>query len=479
MRIEAIAWDGSEPAATAARIRRLAPELGEVTDAVAEIIEAVGERGDAALTEFAERFDEAPAESVRVEPGLVEAATSLIEASVRDALVVAARNIARLARAQAEAELRPVSVELDAGQRIAVAAAPVASAAVYVPGGKGAYPSSVLMGAVPARIAGVPRIAVASPPAASGRPADVVLAACAIAGIEEVYSLGGAQAIAALALGTESVQAVDVIVGPGNRYVTEAKRLLAGRVGVDGIAGPSELAVVADGTADPERIALDLCAQAEHGDDGLLAVIATDEALLNTIAHLTGELAGSRPSVRKSTAGDGVGAGPRARPRPGRRARAGAPRADVPGGRRGQCAGPRRGLRVRRLGGRDRVRRLRRGFQPRAADRRRRALWRAAGAGRFHAPDGRGLRRFGRGSRIGSQRGGDRRRGGLSGAWGVGAGKGEAMSERRTATIERRDRRDGDRAPARTRWRRVRGLRPASVSSTTCSRCSRATAASR
>ena len=209
----------------------------------------------------------------------------------------AARNIAALARAEAQAALRPVSVELEAGQRIEVGASPVASAGVYAPGGRGAYPSSVLMGAIPARAAGVARIAVASPASAGGRPADAVLAACAIAGIDEVYAIGGAQAIAALALGTETVAAVDVVVGPGNRYVTEAKRLLAGRIGIDGIAGPSELAAVADGTADPELLALDLCAQAEHGDDGLLVVISPDPALLDLVGERATALAAERPSV--------------------------------------------------------------------------------------------------------------------------------------------------------------------------------------
>jgi histidinol dehydrogenase len=127
-----------------------------------------------------------------------------------------------------------------------------------------------------------------------------VLAACALAGVEEVYAVGGAQAIAALAFGTGSIPAVDVVVGPGNRYVTEAKRQVSGRVGIDGLAGPSELLVVASGTADPEWIALDLCAQAEHGEDGLLVVVSQDRALLDRVAELTTELAAARPSVKQA-----------------------------------------------------------------------------------------------------------------------------------------------------------------------------------
>lgn len=297
MKLERIEWDGSDPAALATRLRALAPPLDDVGASVAETIAAVGERGDAALRELAERFGELAPESLRVDPELIAAAPPLLDAGVREALRIAAANIATVAAAQVAVELRPVAVELESGQRVEVGAAPVASAGVYAPGGRGAYPSSVLMCAMPARAAGVGRLAVVSPPGPGGRPPDVVLAACAIAGIDEVYAVGGAQAIAALALGTESIRAVDVIVGPGNRYVTEAKRSLAGKVGVDGIAGPSELAVVADATADASWIALDLCAQGEHGDDGLLVGISPDPALLDRVAELVEQLRAERPSV--------------------------------------------------------------------------------------------------------------------------------------------------------------------------------------
>jgi histidinol dehydrogenase len=191
----------------------------------------------------------------------------------------------------------PSVYELDEGQRIEIKASPVAAAGIYAPGGRASYPSSVLMSALPARIAGVPRVAVVSPANAEGRVAPVVLAACAIAAVDEVYALGGPQAIAALAYGIESIPAVDVIAGPGNRFVSEAKRQVAGTVGIDGVAGPSELAIVADSKANVDWMALDLCAQAEHGPDSPLVVISTDEALLDRLEARVGELAAARPSV--------------------------------------------------------------------------------------------------------------------------------------------------------------------------------------
>jgi histidinol dehydrogenase len=298
MRIERFEWDGRDAPALAARLRRLSPPLSEVTEAVSEILGAVRERGDEAVRELAERFGEAAPESLQVDPEAVEAAPGLLEPWVREALRVAARNIEVVARAELERAARPVAAELEAGQRVEVRSEPVPYAGVYAPGGKAAYPSSLLMCCVPARVAGVARIVVASPPAAgSGRPSTPVLAACAIAGVSEVFAIGGAQAIAAFAYGTESVPRVDVIAGPGNRYVTEAKRIVAGQVGIDGVAGPSELAIVADAAADPGPLALDLCAQAEHGDDSALLAVSPDAALLDRIEELVEELAAQRPTV--------------------------------------------------------------------------------------------------------------------------------------------------------------------------------------
>jgi histidinol dehydrogenase len=153
----------------------------------------------------------------------------------------------------------------------------------------------VLMGCIPAKVAGVERVVLASPPGSGGQPpSDVVLAAASIAEVDEVYAMGGAQAIAALGIGTESVAPVDVIAGPGNRYVQEAKRQLAGEVGIDGIAGPSELMVIAGDTANAEWIAFDLCAQAEHGPDGLLVAAAVETVILDAIEQEVARIAGER-----------------------------------------------------------------------------------------------------------------------------------------------------------------------------------------
>ncbi len=301
MRIERIEWDGADARAFAARLRAMVPGPDDLTEAVGEVLERVREGGDDAVREFAERFGEAETAQLRIDRDAITAAPGLLEPEVREGLRVAAANIEAVARAELERFERSSSAELAQGQRIEVLASPVAAAGIYAPGGRGAYPSSVLMCCVPAYVAGVPRIAVATPPASGGRPSAGVLAACAIAGVDEVYAIGGAQAVATFAFGTETIAAVEVIAGPGNRYVTEAKRLVAGRVGIDGLAGPSELVVVAGGVANPEWIALDVCAQAEHGPDSPLVVISLDAALLDRIGELVAELSAERPSVTGAT----------------------------------------------------------------------------------------------------------------------------------------------------------------------------------
>ncbi len=303
------------PDASATEVRALAPAPRDVEDDVRRIVEEVRDDGDAAVMRLTERFDHAELgpEDLQVAPAELEAAIGVLEPEVLAALRTAIANV----RAVVEAQLREdVTVELPEGQRVEVAEVPVRRAGVYVPAGRAAYPSTVVMVAVTARAAGVEEIAACAPPGPEGRANPVILAACSLCGVNEVYRMGGAQAIAALAYGTESVPPVDVIAGPGNRYVQEAKRQVAGAVGIDGIAGPSELVVVADAGVDPEPIALDLLAQAEHGDDGLLAMISADR---DTLADDAGR---SRAHGARTSHGGEPSAGLRARPR---RPRRGAP----------------------------------------------------------------------------------------------------------------------------------------------------------
>jgi histidinol dehydrogenase len=263
-------------------------ELDLASD-VAHIIRDVRDRGDASIVHWTERFDRAQLgpEQLRIDGGELEASADLLEPDVLEGLRTAIANVGAVARAQVRDE--PVRVELEQGHTVEVVERPLRRAAVYVPGGRAPYPSTVVMGAVTAQAAGVEEIVVCAPPEAGGRAHPVILAACAVCEVTEVYRMGGVQAIAALAYGTESVPAVDVIVGPGNPYVQEAKRQVVGRVGIDGIAGPSELAVIASGGADPELIALDLLAQAEHGSDSPVWCFSPDGALLDAVAALLEE----------------------------------------------------------------------------------------------------------------------------------------------------------------------------------------------
>jgi histidinol dehydrogenase len=251
---------------------------------VSEILDAVRREGDAAVTRFTERFDHAELgpEELRVDPRELEASLGVLEPDVLGGLRTAIANVKAVARAQ----LRdPVVVELREGQRVEVAEVPVSRAGIYVPGGRAPYPSTVVMAAVTAGAAGVEQVALCAPPGPGGRAHPVILAACVLCEVSEVYRMGGAQAIAAFAYGTESVAAVDVIVGPGNAWVQEAKRQVVGQVGIDGIAGPSELVVVASAGADPELIALDLRAQAEHGEESPLWMISADRSLLDAVVQ--------------------------------------------------------------------------------------------------------------------------------------------------------------------------------------------------
>ncbi|HZB05090.1 MAG TPA: histidinol dehydrogenase [Thermoleophilaceae bacterium] len=262
---------------------RREPEL-TLAEPVAAIIDEVRRRGDDAVLDFTERFDHAelgPGQ-LRVDANELEASVGVLEPDVLAGLRTAIANVKAVARAQVRDET--LTVELPEGHTVDVVEHPVRRAAVYVPGGRAPYPSTVVMGAVTARVAGVEQVVVCAPPGPGGRAHPVILAACVLCQVTEVYRMGGAQAIAALAYGTESVRPVDVIVGPGSPYVQEAKRQVVGRVGIDGIAGPSELVVIAAAGADPELIALDLLAQAEHGPDSPVWCISPDAGLLDAVA---------------------------------------------------------------------------------------------------------------------------------------------------------------------------------------------------
>ncbi len=294
MRTRRFEWGGAEATATA--VRAWAAEAAEPVD-VASIESEVMEGGDEAVLALTARFDapENPPTSLPVDPALAAAALGDLDPGLREALETAAANV----RAVAEMQLGESRKEvvLPQGQKVTMRWVPVGAAGIYAPGGRAAYPSSVLMCAIPARVAGLERIALASPPGPDGRLHPLVLAAAALCGVEEIYAMGGAQAIFAFAHGTESVRPVDVIAGPGNAWVREAKRRVYGTVGVDSLAGPSELMVIVGGETEPEWAALDLCAQAEHGADSPLIVVSAEEGALDAVAAATERAAAERPSV--------------------------------------------------------------------------------------------------------------------------------------------------------------------------------------
>ena len=249
--------------------------------AVRSILAAVRADGDAALHRYTKEFDGIDLDTLRVDPAEIAAALERIPADVRDALYVAAGRIEAFHRTQ----LHEPTSYVDGGT-IRSFAVPVDRAGCYVPGGRAAYPSTVLMTAIPARVAGVGQVVVCVPPdRTTGAIVDVTLAACAVAGVDEVYAIGGAQAIGALAYGTESVAKVDVICGPGNKYVAIAKREVAEVVGIaSAFAGPSEIVVVADHSAPPSFAAVDVVVQAEHGPDGLAWLVCWDDTVADAVS---------------------------------------------------------------------------------------------------------------------------------------------------------------------------------------------------
>ena len=270
------------PEGAARRLRARVP-LGEsVADVVREIAREVGNDGDRAVLEATRRLDTAGREPrpLVVAPEELDEAIKTLSLDVVAGLQVAIANVAEVAAAGTGED---VPMRLPQGHRVTMREIAVSSAAVYVPGGRAAYPSTAVMGVVTARAAGVLDVVVCSPPGSDGQIDSAILGTCRLLGVERVYRMGGAQAIAALAHGTETVDRVDVIVGPGNLYVQEAKRQLSSIVGIDGFAGPSDLLLVVGEDADPRLAALDMLAQAEHGEGSLVAAVSSSPNILDAL----------------------------------------------------------------------------------------------------------------------------------------------------------------------------------------------------
>jgi histidinol dehydrogenase len=279
----------SDPRDPAALLPRApAADVAAARAAVRALVADVAERGDDAVAEASRRFDgvDSPPAAWRATPEELAAAEAALGVELRAALVDAAARAREFHAAQVPP---PLVWQGRDGVRLEQRHVPLRRAGVYVPGGLGAYPSSVIMNVVPAQAAGVEQVALATPPGRDGRGHPAVLGAAALLGVDEVWLVGGAQAIAALACGTRTIPAVDSVTGPGNIYVAMAKQEVAGRVRTDGFAGPTEVAIIADDTADPRAVAADLVAQAEHDPLAACLLITADEAVWKAVEPLLGE----------------------------------------------------------------------------------------------------------------------------------------------------------------------------------------------
>ena len=265
-----------------------------VLGTVMEILDAVRSRGDAAVLEYTARFDRLEADALadlELPAARLQQALEAIDPGLREALEIAAERIRRYAEHQ---RLESWSYTEDDGTVLGQQVSPLDRVGLYVPGGKAAYPSSVLMNAIPARVAGVPELIMVVP-TPEGEVNELVLAAAAVAGVDRVFTIGGAQAVAALAYGTETIPQVDKIVGPGNIFVATAKRMVFGTVGIDMIAGPSEILVVCDGATDPDWIAMDLFSQAEHDEDAQPILVSWDADFIGRVAAAIDRLLPQQP----------------------------------------------------------------------------------------------------------------------------------------------------------------------------------------
>ena len=287
------------PAGAAAHLRSLVPDGLSVAEDVRAILARVRSEGDAAVLDYTRRFDtggHAP-RALLVTPEELDEAIKLLPLELVAGLQVAIANVALVAQAGVGEQ---IAVELPQGQRVVLREVPVSSAAVYVPGGRASYPSTVVMGVVTARAAGVIDVAVCAPPGTDGQIDPSILGTCRLCGVERVYRMGGAQAVAALAYGTDTVERVDVVVGPGNLYVQEAKHQLSATVGIDGFAGPSDLLVALSAQCserDLRLAALDMLAQGEHGAGSLVAAVSTAASVCASLAQTLESLLVERPTV--------------------------------------------------------------------------------------------------------------------------------------------------------------------------------------
>jgi histidinol dehydrogenase len=307
MRIERLSTEECErlggPDGVAAHLRALVPDGNSVAAVVREIVDRVRTVGDAAVLEYARLHDTGGSEPrpLLVPGEELDEAIKALPLELVAGLQVAIANVALVAQAGVSED---VSVELPQGQRVTLREVPVQAAAVYVPGGRAPYPSTVVMGVVTARAAGVLDVAVCAPPGPDGQIDSAILGTCRLCGVERVYRMGGAQAIAALAYGTETVRRVDVVVGPGNLYVQEAKHQLAATVGIDGFAGPSDLLVALGRDAGARELnlaALDMLAQGEHGEGSLVVAVCVGEQAIEQLAATLERLVVERPTVGEAS----------------------------------------------------------------------------------------------------------------------------------------------------------------------------------
>lgn len=284
-------------AGVADRVRSLVAGVQSVEGPVREIVSSVRKEGDTALLALTSRLDLAGAEPMPLLVGEAELDEAIVKMprDVVAGLQVAIANVSEVAQAGVG---RDEQVRLPQGHSVTLREIPVDSAAVYVPGGRAPYPSTAVMGVVTARSAGVLDVCVCAPPRADGNIDPMILGTCRLLGVQRVYRMGGPHAIAALAYGTQTVRRVDVIVGPGNLYVQEAKRQVSGDVGIDGIAGPSDLVVVCGAEADPRLVALDVLAQAEHGEGSLVAAISHEDQVLDAVTAELQALLAAHPGLR-------------------------------------------------------------------------------------------------------------------------------------------------------------------------------------